>query len=214
VRKKTVAKRKRAQRRLGRPPGQSGAGTRKRILLAARDCFARLGFERATNRDIAASADCTAAAIYRHFDSKPDLYVEAVSDAIAEIVPRLRAAVATQSSARAALRAILQSVTSVTDTLGDALHFLAAVPQEIQRHPEIGQRIFAEPGEVYAIVTQIVEAGVRSGEITEARAQRVVSVAIAMFIGVGAYRSSLGPVLGEHAAAGFVDLLDDALFSK
>jgi AcrR family transcriptional regulator len=214
VKKPTVAKQKRTRRRIGRPPGQSSAATRKRILHAARGCFARLGFERATNRDIAAAAGCTAAAIYRHFDSKPDLYVEAVSDAVAEIVPRLREAAAAQSSTRAALRAILQSVTSVTDTLGDALHFLAAVPIEIQRNPAIAQRIFAQPGEVYAIVTEMVEAGVRSGEFTRARAQRVISVTIAMLIGVGAYRSSLGPALGDEAAAGFVDLLDSALFSS
>jgi len=61
------------------------------------------------------------------------------------------------------------------------------------------------------MVTRVVEAGVRSGEIARGSAQRTVSVMIATFMGVSAYANTLGPALGEQAVAGFTDLLDGRL---
>jgi hypothetical protein len=54
--------------------------------------------------------------------------------------------------------------------------------------------------------------GVRSGEITRDKAQRVVSVMIATFMGVSAYSNALGPSFSQHAIAGLVDLINGQLF--
>jgi AcrR family transcriptional regulator len=205
---------KRTSRRIGRPPGQLAEETRKRVIQAARECFARVGYERATNRDIAAAADVTAAAMYRYFDSKPELYAAVARDTMAEVVPRLRSALASQSSTRASLRELLRAAGSVDDQARIAGRFLAAIPGEMQRHPEISTRILAEPGEVFAIVTDLVEAGVRTGEISQAKQQRVISVIIAMMMGASAYSSTVGSALGEIAFAGFIDLLDGSLFNS
>jgi AcrR family transcriptional regulator len=47
--------------------------TRYRILNAARAMVAEVGVERVTLRGIAAMANITAAAIYRHFRNKRDM---------------------------------------------------------------------------------------------------------------------------------------------
>ena len=66
---------RRSPQRLGRPkvkdrpPGY----TRARLVEAASDVFAEDGFSGASIQTIAARADVTSAAIYRHFDGKADL---------------------------------------------------------------------------------------------------------------------------------------------
>jgi AcrR family transcriptional regulator len=51
--------------------------TRAAILAAARDHFAKLGYERATVRAIAADAQIDPALVIRYFGSKEDLFAEA-----------------------------------------------------------------------------------------------------------------------------------------
>jgi AcrR family transcriptional regulator len=197
---------------LGRPPGQLGEDTRRAILDAAREAFVRLGFERATNSDIAAAANVTAAAMYRHFASKADLYAAVVHEALADITPRLRSAVASQPSVRAAFRAVIGQLDSLNEQRRGTARLLSSLPTEMQRHPQIAQRMLADPGQIYTIITELVEAGVNKGEIAREKAQRVISVMIATFMGVSAYSNALGPGLATHAIAGFVDLLDHELF--
>lgn len=60
----------------GTQAGQDGRGrdeTRARILLAARDCFSRHGFDRTTVKLIASECGLTDAAIYYYFPSKRHL---------------------------------------------------------------------------------------------------------------------------------------------
>jgi AcrR family transcriptional regulator len=198
---------------LGRPPGRLGEDTRRVILRAAREAFGRLGFERTTNSEIAAAANVTAAAMYRHFASKADLYAAVVHDAISELIPKLHEAVASQSSVRAAFRALISVVNSFDEQQHATARFLSSLPSEMQRYPQLAERMIANPGEVFNIVTELVEKGVCTGEIARAHAQRAISVIIATFMGVSAYSNALGPSFAQHAVAGYISLLDGELFS-
>ena len=77
--------------RTGRRPGVSGS--REIILTAARSSFARHGYDGATIRDIAASAEVDPALVRHYFGSKEHLFVEALQFPVdpAEFVPRLLA---------------------------------------------------------------------------------------------------------------------------
>jgi AcrR family transcriptional regulator len=209
---KPAAKRakKRSPARIGRPPGQLSEVTRKNILVAARDCFAQMGFARATNRDIAAAAGVTAAAIYRHFDSKAELYAAVVHDSLAGQVPRMRTAVESAASVRAAFGALLRTAGD-EGQLAEA-RFLSGVPTEMQRHPEVARCMLADPGEVYGVVRTMMEAGVRRGEIPREKMERAVALVIASLMGISSYTNTLGRVQGERAVAGLLDLLEGKLF--
>ncbi|WP_448005659.1 TetR/AcrR family transcriptional regulator [Agromyces bauzanensis] len=63
----------------GSRPGspRSGAATRERIRLAARERFARDGFERTTIRQVAGDAGVDPALVMRYFGSKPQLFADA-----------------------------------------------------------------------------------------------------------------------------------------
>jgi AcrR family transcriptional regulator len=212
--KQRVARSKRSQPRrlVGRPPNQVGEQTRQRILSAARERFSRVGFERATNQEIAAQADVTAAALYRYFDSKVELWAAVVLVATAELAPRLQRIIEAETSVRAVLRALLNLFSSSSEGESSAARFLSSIPDEMQRHPELKRRILREPGEIFALVGRVVEMGISSGEVAPAHAQRVVSLTIAVLMGMSAYTKTLGPEYGKHAAQGFIDLLEGRLF--
>lgn len=203
---------KRSPARLGRPPGQLSDLTRKNILLAARDCFARLGYERATNREIAAAAGVTAAALYRYYDSKAELYAATVRDNLAGQLPRMRQAVESAANARAAFAALLRTAVDASQLA--ASRFLSGVPMEMQRHPEVARSMLVDPGEFYRLVRQTMEQGVRSGEIPRAKMESAVALVIATLMGISSYTNTLGPRQGELAVAGLLDMLDGELFGR
>ena len=59
-----------------------GEATRARILAVAGELFAARGFDATSTHEIAAGADITVAAIYRHFPSKAELLVAVAHDAL------------------------------------------------------------------------------------------------------------------------------------
>jgi AcrR family transcriptional regulator len=62
-----------------RPPKSTlDAGTRRRILEAAAQCFADRGFEATTVREVCRKARANGAAVHYHFGSKDGLYLEAI----------------------------------------------------------------------------------------------------------------------------------------
>ena len=65
--------------RLEQLPRLPRAQRREQILTAATEAFARSGFAATSLEDIAAEAGITRVILYRHFDSKAELY-QAVLD--------------------------------------------------------------------------------------------------------------------------------------
>jgi AcrR family transcriptional regulator len=64
------------------PRRRDAAATRAAILEAAKSQFARLGYDRAALRDIAAEAGADVALIKRYFGGKEALFTEALKDSI------------------------------------------------------------------------------------------------------------------------------------
>jgi AcrR family transcriptional regulator len=64
------------RKRPGRPPGASD--TRERILVAARDLFARNGIDKTSIRSIAAAADVDPALVHHYFGTKTQLFAAAI----------------------------------------------------------------------------------------------------------------------------------------
>jgi AcrR family transcriptional regulator len=80
------ARRRRAPRRHGRRPAPSApqpapGGTRDRLVYAARELLEDGGYAAATVQAVTEGAGVAAGALYRHFPSKAELFVEVFRDA-------------------------------------------------------------------------------------------------------------------------------------
>jgi AcrR family transcriptional regulator len=62
---------------------------RARILDAAEQLMRTIGLARATTKKIARAADCSEAALYKHFASKEDLFVHVLHERLASPGPLL-----------------------------------------------------------------------------------------------------------------------------
>lgn len=202
------------RRKPGRPRASGRDDTRERILVAARVCFAELGFAGTTNRAIGERAGVTAAAIYNYFASKVALYVAAVRAAEAEILPRYRAAVTGAPSARAALQALVAESAAAHAADPTLTAFLSALPIEMKRHPEI-EEAMGQPDEIVALIAGIVDRGQESGELTsELPLEAIVSMIVACMMGLSLAAATVDVDGAAGALAAFEGLLGGALFSR
>lgn len=203
----------RTKKALGRPRGSSSEDTRARILAAARTAFSTTGYASTTNQEIAERAGVTAAALYQYFDSKMALYLAAVTAATAVLLERYRAAVADQTTARGALRAILHASADIHEQDPSLASFLSALPVEMRRHPELTMAMAVPPNnEVLEIFEHAVQLGVKSGEIQRAQANKLVSFFVACSMGLSIFAAGIPGASLRQTIETFIALLDGDLF--
>lgn len=91
----------------------SATNARERILYAATDLFAQLGFYGASTREIARLAAVNDATVYRHFSSKKDLFVTVLEVELQKLRVRadLSVQVANAEDVRSALCVIFELLT-------------------------------------------------------------------------------------------------------
>jgi len=89
---------------LARVPAKRSERSRKRILDSAREVFFEQGFERANLDEVARRAGLAKGTIYRHFDSKAELYVEVLVQNSGVFLERMRRVVDPKHSAHEQLR--------------------------------------------------------------------------------------------------------------
>jgi AcrR family transcriptional regulator len=131
-------------KRLGRPPDTTSDETRQRVLSAARECFARFGYSKTTNKDIAVAAGITTGAIYHYFDSKQALFAAVTSEVTAVVFDELQEAVDSQDHFVEKLCALLDAASRLHAEDRSLAHFSATFPIELNRHPELVAFLSAE----------------------------------------------------------------------
>jgi AcrR family transcriptional regulator len=127
--------------RIGRPPAADSERRRGQILLAARARFARYGYAGATLSGIAKDVGISLAALYHYFDDRAELY-EAVFDDTAESTwERIGRRIQAGSVGTAALQILVDAIDAAGSEADEddtaANMFLATVPIEASRHPEL-----------------------------------------------------------------------------
>lgn len=97
------------------PRRRNAAATREAILLSAREAFARLGYDGAGVREIAAGAGVTAMLVNRYFGSKERLFAEAITAANATPTIATDAVLKSDAPGEAIARALVD-ITRTGDT--------------------------------------------------------------------------------------------------
>lgn len=114
--------------------------TAERILEAADEVLAEVGYEGASVRAVAERAGVNKALIFYHYDSKSALFDRVIQRYYAAHLEALRAAFSGQGDARARLHSVLDAY----------LTFM----QEHSRYPRMVQQILTGPGDKLPLVTE------------------------------------------------------------
>jgi AcrR family transcriptional regulator len=155
---------KRAPRRLGRPPAAQSSDTRQRILDAGRMTFAAHGYEVTTNRGLASAADITSGAMYHYFGSKLDLYVAIYEDVQTLSNQRFEEAIVGHDTFLERLIAVLDASHMLNVEDRTLAQFLGAVRIDRRRHVEIDKAISASTINTQ-FFSRLLRFGISTGEI-------------------------------------------------
>lgn len=131
-------------------------------MLAARTCFARDGFERASLETIASEAGVSSATLYKHFRTKSDLFVAAVQALRAE---QGLPAIPDSAPVARALEQLLSAYAELLTRPGTPDLFRSVIA-EVSREPELAE--VADEGSRQAFARALCELlarGIARGEI-------------------------------------------------
>ena len=173
-----------APRRLGRPPASESQATRDRILHAAREAFAELGYSATTNKALADNADVTTGAIYHYFDSKLDLYRAVNNEAQEVVYTQFEAAVDESDDFVGGVERVLELAHELNNTDPSLARFLGAVRIDVRRNPEL--RTLLKPSRIRRerFIQHLVDIGVATGELDVGDRDRTVALIRAILVGL------------------------------
>jgi AcrR family transcriptional regulator len=170
--------------RLGRPPARDSAVTRARILDVARRSFADLGYEATTNKVLAAEAGITTGALYHYFESKFDLYVAVHEHVQAVVYERFESVVADADTFIGRIASVLDAAHELNRLDPSLARFLGSVRVDVRRHPDLAAVLRPAERRRARFYDDIVDLGVRTGEIAAADSTRTKAVIRTMLVGL------------------------------
>ena len=174
----------RATRRPGRPPASSADETRARIIHAARECFAELGYETTTNKILANKIDLTTGAIYHYFDSKQDLYLAVHHEVQETVYERFQVAVSSNDTFIDQTTAVLDGAVELNREDPSIATFLGTVRADAPRHPDLAVELAKHTRDRESFLGEIVDTGIGTGEIASADRQTVIDVLSTILLGL------------------------------
>lgn len=170
--------------RLGRPPAGDSAATRARILEGARRTFAELGYDATTNKALAAEAGITTGALYHYFESKFDLYVAVHEHTQAVVYECFERAVAPAETFVARIDALLDVAHELNRLDPSLARFLGSVRVDMRRHAELADVLRPAERRRASFYDDIVDLGVRTGEIDACDRARAGALVHTMLVGL------------------------------
>jgi AcrR family transcriptional regulator len=145
-----------------RPPPRAGSSAPDRLKEAAVIEFAARGFHATTTRDIAARAGLSPAGVYVHFPSKEDLLYAISLDGHSAALEMVRESAADAGSPPEALRTTVGTFAQWhAERFQDARVVQYEFPHLSHDHRE---HVLGLRKQINAVVSEILTAGVRSGD--------------------------------------------------
>jgi AcrR family transcriptional regulator len=172
----------RSPRRLGRPPASDSADTKQRILDVARCSFGELGWEKTTNKDIAAKAGITSGALYHYFDSKFDMYWAVYDHVLATVEARFLEAIAGSDTFVGQFVAVLEAAHEMNAADPSLARFVGSSRVDIARHDDLrrhmGRRASAR------IISRLADQAVATGEVEPSRRRELTAFVTTVLAGL------------------------------
>ena len=171
----------------GRPVGADSAETRARILRAARDVINERGYEAANFQAIASRAGLSRPTMHYYFHTREEIYDCLVAEAysvVADCIAQAKCEDTLLNQLSAFVAAAYRS--GFTDRA--MMRFTVTARLESHRSPSLRQNSGPVIAAVHAFYTSVVDDAIVRGEIpADTDAAAVVSMLLAMFLGMGFY---------------------------
>lgn len=155
------------KRRLGRPVQGDAVETRERIIREARLAFTTRGYDNTTNREIAAGAGITAAAIYHYFPSKVDLYVAVFQDVQNKVFDAFESSVADKDGFVERFDAIFDAMFELSNDDPMLASFVVGVVTEAGHHPDLRAALNALSPRQQEFLSRLCLEAQQRGELPE-----------------------------------------------
>ncbi|MFL6248096.1 MAG: TetR/AcrR family transcriptional regulator [Thermoanaerobaculia bacterium] len=135
------------------------ADTRARILAAAAEVFASIGFAGARVDEIAARAGVNKAMLYYHVGDKDKLYATVLTETIDRVPPILRAAIAEADTPAEKLQCVLDTLASLPNSNP---HFIPIMLREIASGgATLPDEMLLRMAAVFRVVADVLAEGVK-----------------------------------------------------
>ncbi len=184
------------------------AAGRQCILDQAQQLFFAHGYHGVSIRDIVQACGLSNAALYYHFGSKQNLYVEVIRGFVASVVQPVQEAEAGSGSSRERLTRMVLAFARFISESRSELHMLLRDLTECEGE-EIQQLIPEVTGQILAPFAAVLEDGIAAGEIRAVDVHRVSLLLMGMLNSLAARRMR-GPV--PETLAEDVDLAISTLY--
>ena len=168
------------------------AAGRQCILEQAQQLFFAHGYHGVSIRDIVQACGLSNAALYYHFESKQNLYVELIRGFVASVVQPVQEAGAGNGSSRERLTRMVLAFSQFISESQSELHMLLRDLMECEGE-EIQQLIPAVTGQILAPFAAVLEDGIAAGEIRAVDVPRTSLLLLGMLNSLAARRMR-GPV--------------------
>jgi AcrR family transcriptional regulator len=168
------------------------AAGRQCILEQAQRLFFLHGYHGVSIRDIVQACGLSNAALYYHFGSKQNLYVEVIRGFVTSVVQPVQQAEAGSGSSRERLTRMVLAFARFISESGSELHVLLRDLTECEGE-EIQQLIPEVTGQILAPLDAVLEDGIAAGEIRDVDVHRVSLLLMGMLNALAARRMR-GPV--------------------
>jgi AcrR family transcriptional regulator len=183
---------------LGRPVGANGEETRQRIIVATMRCVARVGYSRATIREIARVAKVTSASLYNYFPNKSELIKAAIAARTEVALPRLREAAGRPGDVIDRIEAVLDESGQLMREYPDLAAFEWAIRAESAA--ALGSQVAGNTG--FQVFREIIEDIYRQGDLAgDPDSRGAVEAIYSLVYGLTELAATLPPE-NYHAALG------------
>jgi AcrR family transcriptional regulator len=158
------------------------ADARARILAAAAEVFASIGFAGARVDDIAARAGVNKAMLYYHVGDKDKLYATVLTDTIDRVPPALRAAIAEADTPAEKLQCVLDTLASLP---ASNPHFVPIMLREIASGgATLRDEMLVRMAGIFRVVADVLAEGVKGKDFraTDPLLTHVSLIGMMMFL--------------------------------
>ena len=189
------------------PRPDVSAERRAQIIQAALACFSRKGYRNTTMDDIVAASRLSKGTLYWYFKSKDDLFVSAITSALAEVGQEVVAALERCTTASEKMRALALEQAKFCNLDARIFNLIIEFWGQSSSREEASQlwtNLLVQFGE---IVTGIIEEGVRNGEFKPVDAGQLAWALMATYDGLVAYVALVPGIDLERVSEMFVETL-------